>query len=193
MAGWVSNILFEQGAPTQTWEDFFLPYPSGEWAAESIHKETPSCRWNCNSYLWSKHRFKIWQKFWLCGKEPESVILLSSCCWNQLLFPSLRNRKNKVLPRAGDSWGKEAIQASWWAIACTSWGKKKRTSCSSGCPPFFPVVRLKPGWFPSARKKPAVHFCSYRKTVLWVKQPVNYLVPVLNRQKVFLGTHALVV
>lgn len=82
---------------------------------------------------------------------------------------------------------------SYSTIACASWGKKKRTSCSSVHPPFFPVVRFKPGWFPSAGKKPAVHFCSYRKTVLWVKQPVNYLVPVLNGQKVFLGTHALAV
>lgn len=78
-------------------------------------------------------------------------------------------------------------------IACALWGRKKRTSCSSGCPPSFPVVRLQPGWFPSAGKKSAVYFHFYGKTVLWVEQPVNYLVPVLNGQKVFLGTHALVV
>lgn len=34
---------------------------------------------------------------------------------------------------------------------------------------------------------------SIGKLLLWVEQPVNYLVPILNGQKVFLGSHALVV
>lgn len=78
-------------------------------------------------------------------------------------------------------------------IACASWEKKKRTSCSSDSPPYFPLIRLKPGQFPSTGKKPAVYFYFCQKTVLWVEQPVNYLVPVLNGRKVFLGTHILVV
>lgn len=103
-----------------------------------------------------------------------------------------------MLPRAGDGWGKEAVQASWGAkapllVPCV--GKKKGASCSKGCPPSPPEVRFKPGWLLLQARKLQYLAASVGKlpSEQSSQLPVNYLVLIQDRGKVFLGTHDLAV